>query len=738
MANQHANIEINAAHDPEIKGGTFSFSSEPITVGTGQITLDEMPAYYYRGARYMITVTDEQNNVEISEWLLMHDTVSISLTNLSTVNNLTQGYLGTFTGKIVRGHMQLLFDGNSLRHVIRYSKQPIKADLITPQSIADQLVSGTYSQEGTGATGEGSSPMLRLIDDANPGLGGNLNVNNHSIYGVNVTINPSGQLIVASDIVPQTTLTKNIGSASKRWETVYANNLYVGNVDLTYNQASNRIRAFDGTSTYNLAKNLQDLYDVDPTSPLNAQALLWDEITGLWTPNDISTSAVSNIQLLGGDLIETTNANDTLTIEAGYGINITANPSSKKLTFSTIVVDTNTTYNVGLTTSNTSVNFDLLGSDNVTDSIKFTPGTGIAITRSSVKEIQISAVQVADLQSVTSRGTTTTFPIRTFNQTLSTSTTTGALIVAGGLGVGGTVNIGTDLNVGSNVNITGSLTVNGTTTTVNSATLVVTDKNIDLGVTGTPSDATANGGGITLKGTTDKSISWADSNSAWNISENVNLPLGKSFFINNATVLSSTTLGPSVVNSNLTSLGTLTGLNSSGIVNIINGTASTAINNGALVVAGGAGFGGAVYVGGVLNLGGGLAVSGSVDLSANTLTLGPISEKVYSITNAQTAVTHDWAQSTIFYHTNIQGNFIADIINVPTTASRTVSVVLVLEQGVTPYIVNGFRINSVTQTIKWQTGSAPVGTTSGVDVVTFSMIRTSTSWTVLGQLVSFG
>jgi len=738
MANQYANIEINAAHDPEIKGGTFSFSSEPITVGTGQITLDEMPAYYYRGARYMITVTDEQNNVEISEWLLMHDTVSISLTNLSTVNNLTQGYLGTFTGKIVRGHMQLLFDGNSLRHVIRYSKQPIKADLITPQSIADQLVSGTYSQEGTGATGEGTSPMLRLIDDAAPGLGGNLNVNNHSIYGVNVTINPSGQLIVASDIVPQTTLTKNIGSASRRWETVYANNLYVGNVTLTYNQASNRIRAFDGTSTYNLAKNLQDLYDVDPTTPLNNQALLWDEVSGLWTTNDVSTSAVSNIQLLGGDLIETTNANDTLTIEAGYGISITANPSSKKLTFSTIVVDTNTTYNVGLTTSNTSVNFDLLGSDNVTDSIKFTPGTGIAITRSSVKEIQISAVQVADLQSVTSRGTTTTFPIRTFNQTLSTSTTTGALVVAGGLGVGGTVNIGTDLNVGSNVNITGSLTVSGTTTTVNSATLVVTDKNIDLGVTGTPSDVTADGGGITLKGTTDKSISWSGGNLAWNISENVNLPLGKNFLINNATVLSSTTLGPSVINSNLTSLGTLTGLNSSGIVNIINGTPSTAINNGALVVAGGAGFGGAVYVGGVLNLGGGLAVSGSVDLSENTLTLGPISEKVYSITNAQTAVTHDWAQSTIFYHTNIQGNFIADIINVPTTSNRTVSVVLVLEQGVTPYTISGFRINSVTQTIKWQTGSAPVGTTSGVDVVTFSMIRTSTSWTVLGQLVSFG
>lgn len=738
MANQYANIEINAAHDPEIKGGTFSFSSEPITVGTGQITLDEMPAYYYRGARYMITVTDEQNNVEISEWLLMHDTVSISLTNLSTVNNLTQGYLGTFTGKIVRGHMQLLFDGNSLRHVIRYSKQPIKADLITPQSIADQLVSGTYSQEGTGATGEGTSPMLRLIDDAAPGLGGNLNVNNHSIYGVNVTINPSGRLIVTSDIVPQITATKNIGSATKRWETLYANNLYVGNVNLTYNQTSNRIQASDGASTYNLAKNLQDLYDVDSTSLLNSQALLWNNVSGFWTPSDVTTSAVSKIQLLGSDLIETTNANDTLTIEAGYGITITANPSSKRLTFSTVVVDTNTTYNVGLTTDNTSVNFNLLSSDNVTDSIKFTPGSGISITRSSTKEILIAAVQVADLQSVTTRGSATTRPVSVLNSTLSTSTSTGALIVQGGAGIGGTVNIGTDLYVGSNVYVTGSLTVNGTTTTVNSTTVSVTDKNIELGSTLTPTDVTANGGGITLRGTTDKTISWSSSNASWNISEHINLSLGKAVSVNNQNVLSETTLGATVVNSSLTSLGTLTGLTSSGVVNVSNGTASTAINNGAVVVSGGVGVGGNLFVGGTLNIASGFVISGPINLSNNVTTMGPISEKIFSISGAQFTITHDWSQYTIFYHTNVAGSFTADFINVPTTVNRTISGILVIAQGTTPYIPTGVSINSTPQTVKWQGGSAPIGTTNGTDVVTFSMFKIGASWTVLGQLVSFG
>ena len=69
--------------------------------------------------------------------------------------------------------------------------------------------------------------------------------------------------------------------------------------------------------------------------------------------------------------------------------------------------------------------------------------------------------------------------------------------------------------------ITGDLTVQGTTTTVNSATLSVDDKNLELGSVGTPTDITADGGGITLKGTTDKTILWTDSTDTWDFSEKV-------------------------------------------------------------------------------------------------------------------------------------------------------------------------------------------------------------------------
>lgn len=115
-----------------------------------------------------------------------------------------------------------------------------------------------------------------------------------------------------------------------------------------------------------------------------------------------------------------------------------------------------------------------------------------------------------------------------------------------------------DLSVGGNTTITGNLTVNGTTTTVNSTTLTVDDKNIELGATASPSDASADGGGITLKGATDKTFNWVDATDSWTSSEHLNIASGKQYYINGTSVLSSDTLGSGIINSSLTSLGTIT------------------------------------------------------------------------------------------------------------------------------------------------------------------------------------
>lgn len=114
-----------------------------------------------------------------------------------------------------------------------------------------------------------------------------------------------------------------------------------------------------------------------------------------------------------------------------------------------------------------------------------------------------------------------------------------------------------DITIANDLTVTNDLTVNGTTTTINSTTLQVDDKNIELGTVASPSDSTANGGGITLKGTTDHTIVWTNSTDSWDFSEHVNIASGKEFKIAGTSVLSATTLGSAVVNSSLTSVGTI-------------------------------------------------------------------------------------------------------------------------------------------------------------------------------------
>jgi hypothetical protein len=84
----------------------------------------------------------------------------------------------------------------------------------------------------------------------------------------------------------------------------------------------------------------------------------------------------------------------------------------------------------------------------------------------------------------------------------------------------------------ANLTLSGDLTVNGTTTNINSTSLVVEDKNIVLGDATTPTDTTADGGGITLKGATDKTFNWVDSTDAWTSSEHINLASGKTLKYN--------------------------------------------------------------------------------------------------------------------------------------------------------------------------------------------------------------
>lgn len=124
--------------------------------------------------------------------------------------------------------------------------------------------------------------------------------------------------------------------------------------------------------------------------------------------------------------------------------------------------------------------------------------------------------------------------------TTTTSGTTGNVIIDTGTSAGtnGTVFIGgtnaSSVELGRSGQTTvikGNLQIDGTTTTVNSTTITVDDKNLVLGNDNTL-DTQADGGGITLNGTSPKTFNWVDATDAWTSSEHLNLASTKSYYVN--------------------------------------------------------------------------------------------------------------------------------------------------------------------------------------------------------------
>ena len=83
------------------------------------------------------------------------------------------------------------------------------------------------------------------------------------------------------------------------------------------------------------------------------------------------------------------------------------------------------------------------------------------------------------------------------------------------------LDVTTNATIGESLTVGGNLTVNGTTTTVNSSVINVDDKNIELGAVDSPTDVTADGGGITLKGDTDKTIIWSAESDDWKFNKGI-------------------------------------------------------------------------------------------------------------------------------------------------------------------------------------------------------------------------
>jgi len=102
---------------------------------------------------------------------------------------------------------------------------------------------------------------------------------------------------------------------------------------------------------------------------------------------------------------------------------------------------------------------------------------------------------------------------------------------------------------GADLILSGNLTVSGTQTIINTNVLQVEDKHIEIGKVSTPSDTTADGGGIILKASSDRTFLWVNATDAWTSSEHIQVASGKTFIGDGSTLtaLNASNLGSGTV-----------------------------------------------------------------------------------------------------------------------------------------------------------------------------------------------
>ena len=113
------------------------------------------------------------------------------------------------------------------------------------------------------------------------------------------------------------------------------------------------------------------------------------------------------------------------------------------------------------------------------------------------------------------------------------------------------LDVNTDMRVTGDAEVVGNLTVKGTTLFIETNTLQIQDKNIELSIfegAAAGDDTISDGGGITLKSTDgDKSIAWFNATNRWTFNRSIDLESGTDLSINNVVKLSNDRLHNSVL-----------------------------------------------------------------------------------------------------------------------------------------------------------------------------------------------
>ena len=349
---------------------------------------------------------------------------------------------------------------------------------------------------------------------------------------------PSFRAIVASDIplLNQST-TGQAGSVANSLIIKSDSGTVEGTSQYTFNgSASKTLNLLSGTNV-TITEGIGTLTFSSPTP--GDGTLSWAASTAGATNTSIAAS-------LSGTYSANTSTNRTMSLAIGPSLSALATIMTgatsgfiKKTaqdtysldtnTYITSATDQNTTYSISAVDSGTDALIRLTagGSGSGTDDdVTLRPGTGISITPSGDIITITNTAPDVNHNTITnlSVGTVTSVNVPILSSDGSDiSTLPAATGLLAGIVTAEAQTFGGKKTFNGDVDIVGTLNVTtpGSITYLNSTTVQIDDKNIELGTVATPSDATADGGGITLKGTTDKVIQWLNADDSWHYDQGI-------------------------------------------------------------------------------------------------------------------------------------------------------------------------------------------------------------------------
>ena len=368
---------------------------------------------------------------------------------------------------------------------------------------------------------------------------------------------------------------------------------------------------------------------------------------------------------------------------------LTYNPSTGALTSTSFV---------GAVTGNVTGNASGSSGSCTGNAATATEGTNVTVTANNSTNETVYPVFVDGATGTQGIETDTGFTYNPSTGTLAATTFTGNLTgnVTGNVtgncsGTAATVTGAaqsaiTSVGTLTGLTVSGDLTVQGTTTTVSSTTITVADKNIELGKVASPSDTTADGGGLTLKGASDKTFNWVDATDAWTSSEHIHLGDDKQ-------VILGTNSDFKLYHANTGTKGIIA--NTTGAINLA-GLLSEKVTITA----------------------GKLSDNQNIDLSAGN---------VFLFTTAETTTSTP----------NLRYNG-STALNDRVDTGDTISVVIINTAAAAGFSAQ-MTIDGNAITEKWAGAAAPsAGSAAGHDVYAYTIIKTgANAWTVLGSFSNF-